>query len=84
VPKKLHAVMARCPQCKEEDWAGYVLQPGEASWFYAQNRPFRFTCRYCGAEFRSEPYLKGVDSLAEVLWGQKGQRKSVPPSGDTG
>jgi hypothetical protein len=84
VPKKLNAVMARCTECKEEDWAGYVLLPAEASWFYAQNRPFRFTCRYCGAEFRSEPYLKGVDSLGELFRGQKGRPKSDLPSGGTG
>lgn len=63
--KKFNAVMVRCTECKEEQWGGYILQPSEATWFHAQRRLFRLTCRCCGVEFQSEPYLKGIDDLRE-------------------
>jgi hypothetical protein len=83
MPGKLSAVMVRCTLCKEEDWAGFVLQPSEAPWFYERfARSSRFTCRHCGAEFWSEPYLKGFDSFTEIV--RSHRPRSVPPPGETG
>lgn len=83
MPKRFYAVMVKCPHCEREAWVGYLILHSEAAWFNTLNKRFRDACAYCDAEILSDVYLKGVDSLSEILPGQR-RLPSVPSSGEPG
>lgn len=61
----LNLVMVRCPQCKEEVFAGFTLLLGEAAWFNALTSlpEHCVTCPDCLREItwsRPDAYLKAV------------------------
>jgi hypothetical protein len=63
----LNLVMVKCPQCKEEVFAGFTLMPGEVAWFNALTSlpEHCVICPECFREItwsRPDAYLKDVRS----------------------